>query len=159
MNQRAQALAQRFTTANAELIHYLDDCSEHDLDRVTTAEGWPVRVVAHHIALSHESLSTLVQLFADGQPLPPLTEEMIHAANAQHAVAYATVSQEATLDKLKHGVKHASAIISGLSDAALDRTSYFALFSAEITPEDVIEHLLILHLNGHLESIKAAVGK
>ena len=73
MSQRAQTLVQRFNAANAELISYIEGCTEQELDRVTADEGWPVRVTAHHLAVSHEPVADLAQLLASGQPLPSFT--------------------------------------------------------------------------------------
>jgi hypothetical protein len=159
MSQRAQELVQRFNAANAELISYIEGCSESDLDRVTAGEGWPVRVAAHHIAVSHEPVAGLAQLIATGQPLPPLTMEMFHHGNAQHAAEHATVSKQTILDTLQSGGAKASAIVSELNDEALDRAGHLILINADITAQATIENILIGHIGSHLESIKAAVGK
>ena len=159
MSQRTQELVQRFNAANAELISYIEGCTEHDLDCVTASEGWPVRVTAHHLAVSHEPVAGLAQLLANGQPLPSLTLEIFHHGNAQHAAEHATVSKQAILDRLQSGGAQASAIVSGLTDEALDRTGYFTLLNGEISAQAVIENILIGHVSSHLASIKAAVGQ
>ena len=159
MSQRVQVLVERFNNANAELISYIAGCTEEELDRVTAGEGWSVRVTAHHLAVSHEPVAGLAQLLASGQPLPPLTLEIFHHGNAQHAAEYATVSKQMILDTLQNGGAQASAVVSGLSDEALDRSGYFTLVNGEITAQGVIENILISHISSHLESIKAAVGK
>lgn len=159
MSPRIQALVQRFNAANAEMISYIENCSESDLDRVTAGEGWPVRVTAHHLAVSHEPVAGLAQLLASGQPLPPLTLEAFHHGNAQHAAEYATVSKQTILDALQSGGAKAGAVVSELSDEALDRAGHFTLLNGDITAQGVIENILIGHISGHLESIKAAVGK
>ena len=159
MSQRVQELVQRFNTANAELISYIEGCAEADLDRVTEGEGWSVRVAAHHIAASHEPVAGLVQLIASGQPLPPLTMEMFHHGNAQHAAEHATVSKQAVLDELQSGGAKASAIVSGLSDEELDRSGHLSLFNTDMSAQAAIENIFIGHIGGHLASIKATVGK
>lgn len=159
MSQRTQELVQRFNAVNAELISYIEGCAETDLDRITTGEGWPVRVTAHHLAVSHEPVAGLAQLLGSGQPLPSLTQEIFHHGNAQHAAEHATVSKQTLLDALHRGGAQASAIVSGLHDDTLDRSGYFTLINAEITAQDIIENILIGHVRSHLASIKAAVGK
>ncbi len=159
MSQRAQALVQHFNAANAEMIRYIEGCSESDLDRITAGEGWRVRVTAHHLAASHEPVAGLAQLVGSGQPLPPLTLEMFHHGNAQHAAEHATVSKQAILDALQSGGAKAGAVVSGLSDEALDRAGHFTLLNAAITAQGIIENILIAHISDHLESIKVAVGK
>ncbi len=159
MSQRAQALVQRFNAINAELISYIAECSESDLDRITAGEGWSVRVTAHHLAASHEPVAGLAQLVGSGQPLPPLTLEAFHHGNAQHAAEHATVSKQTILDTLQNGGAKAGAVVSGLSDEALDRAGHFTLINADITAQGIIENILIAHISDHLGSIKAAVGK
>ena len=159
MSQRAQALVQRFNSANTELISYIEGCTEEELDRVTVGEGWSVRVTAHHLAVSHEPVAGLAQLLGSGQPLPSLTLEMFHHGNAQHAAEYATVSKQTILNTLHSGGAQASAIVNGLSDEALDRAGHLSLLNADITAQEVIENILIGHISSHLASIKAVVGK
>lgn len=159
MSQRAQELAQRFITANDALIQYIEGCAETDLDQVTAGEGWSVRVTAHHIAVSHEPVAGLAHLIASGQPLPALTGEMFHQMNAQHAADHTTVSKTAILDTLRTGGAKAAAIVSGLSDEALDRVGHLTLINNDISTQAVIENILIGHIDSHLGSIKAAVGR
>jgi len=85
--------------------------------------------------------------------------EIFHHGNAQHAAEYATVSKQTILDTRQSGGAQASAVVSGLSDEALDRAGHFTLLNADITAQDVIENILIAHISSHLASIKAAVGK
>ncbi len=157
MSQRAQALAERFATVNEELIRTIESCSEAELDCVTAGEGWPVRVAAHHIAVSHEPVASLAQLVATSQPLPELTQEMFDHGNAQHAAEHATVGKQVILDTLQSGGAKAQTIVNELSDEDLDRSGH--IFNSDLTAESIIENILIGHANGHMASIKAAVGK
>ena len=151
MNQRALALVQRFNAANAEMISYIENCSENDLDRVTAGEARCVRVTAHHLAVSHEPVASLAQLLGSGQPLPPLTLEIFHHGNAQHAAEYATVSKQTILDALQSGGAKAGAVVSGLSDEALERSGHSTLINADITAQGIIENILIGHIGSHLK--------
>jgi hypothetical protein len=52
MNERiTQALAQ-FDEVHADVVEFVRGCTEHDWRERTTVEGWPVGVVAHHIAVA-----------------------------------------------------------------------------------------------------------
>lgn len=159
MSQRSQELAERFIAANEELIQCIEGCSEEALDCITADEEWPVRVTAHHIAVSHEPVAALAQMIADGQPLPTLTLKIFDEGNAKHAAEHATVSKKVIVDKLKESGAKAGEIIRALSDEALDRSSYFTLFEGDVTAEEIVENMLIGHVSGHTQSIKAAVGK
>ena len=82
MGKRSEELAKKFDTSCGEMNKTVEALSDAEWKKVTSAEKWPVGVVAHHVALVHEGISELVQLVAKGQPLPTLTMDMIHAGNA-----------------------------------------------------------------------------
>src|SRR5258708_6111241 len=83
MGTRSEELAKKFDASCGEMNKTVEALSDAEWKKVTSAEKWPVGVVAHHVAVSHEGISGLVQLVAKGQPLPSLTMDMIHAGNAQ----------------------------------------------------------------------------
>jgi hypothetical protein len=159
MSQRAQELVNRFEAANNAVIHYIEACSEEDLNKVTIGEGWRVGVAAHHIAVSHEPVAGLAYLIATGAELPPLTMEMFNHMNAQHAVEHANVSKAAALEGLAQGGAKAVAIVGGLNDEQLDHTAHVAAFGADMSAQQAIENILIWHITHHLDSIKVTVGK
>lgn len=159
MSQRAQELVQRFEAANDAMIHYIEACSEEELNKITSGEGWSVRVAAHHIAASHEPVAGLAHLLATGGELPPLTMEIINQGNAQHAVDHANVSKATVTDDLRQNGAKAAAMVAGLSDEQLDRSAHLGTFSATMSAQQVIENILISHVTYHLDSIKATVGK
>lgn len=159
MSQRAQELVQRFEAANDAMIHYIAACSEEELNKITSGEGWSVRVAAHHIAASHEPVAGLAYLLATGGELPPLTMEIIHQMNAQHAATHADVSKTTVIDDLRQNGAKAAAMVAGLSDEQLDRSAHLGTFGATMSAQQVIENILISHVTYHLDSIKATVGK
>lgn len=159
MSQRAQELVQRFDAANNAMIHYIEACSEEELNQVTSGEGWSVRVAAHHIAVSHEPVAGFVHLVASGAALPPLTIDLLNQMNAQHAAEHAHVSKTAILDGLRQNGAKAASMIAGLTDEQLDRSAHLPTFGATMSAQAVAENILIRHIDHHLESIKAAVGK
>lgn len=159
MSQRAQELVQRFEASNNAMIQYIAACSEEELDKVTSGEGWPVRVAAHHIAASHEPVASFVQVVATGAPWPPVTMEMLNQMNAQHAAEHAQVSKAAILEGLRQNGAKAAAVVAALTDEQLDRSAHLPTFGATMTAQQVAENILIWHIDHHLDSIKAAVGK
>ena len=159
MSQRAAELAAKLESANAAVIAALERCSDEQLKRTCEGEGWPVTVAAHHVAVSHTGIAGLVKLIADGQPVPPITMEMINAGNAQHAREFANVTREETLAALRTGGQAAVEMVRGLTDEQLDRTAPMAFAGgAEWSAAEVIERVLIGHPIGHGESIRTAVG-
>lgn len=159
MSQRTQELVQRFTAANNAMIQYIEGCSEDDLNKVTSGEGWRVRVAAHHIAASHEPVAGLAYLIATGADLPALSMEMFHQMNAKHAADFADVGKAAILEALQQGGAKAAGMVGGFSDEQLDRSAHLAAFGGNMSTQQVVENILIWHISHHLDSIKAAVGK
>jgi hypothetical protein len=159
MNERVHSLVQRFESANTALIASVEACSDADWQRVTSEEGWPVGVAAHHVARSYPAIGGFVVSIANGTPPIPLTPEMLDANNAQHAVEAATCTREETLDLLRQNGQAASDALRGLRDDQLRRTAPLVLMGgAEVSAEQMIELAMIGHPVEHLASIENAIG-
>ena len=158
MATRAEELAKKFDEACTEMNKTVEGLNDADWKKVTSAEKWPVGVVAHHAAEAHAGISGIVEKVAKGQPLPGLTMDMIHANNARHAKEQANVTKAETLALLKANGGKASAIVRGLSDAELDRSASLLGGMPAITAAQAIEAVLINHVNEHLASMKATIG-
>jgi hypothetical protein len=139
------------------LIAEVEKCPE---DKWGTArskpEDWPACVVAHHIASSHGAVSGIAMMIANGQPMPPVTVEMIHEGNARHAREFANVGKAETLKMLREEGAKAAQLVRGLSDEQLDRTA--DLIGRPMSAAAVIEHILIDHARQHTESFKGALA-
>jgi hypothetical protein len=156
MGARAEAYAKQLEEANAELVGLVERIPDDKWASLTTKpEGWPLCVVAHHVAESHGSIVGLAQAVATGQPVPPLTMEMIDQGNAQHAREHATAGKAETLRLLREGGTAAAGIVRGLSDEQLDRTG--PVLGNPMPASAVIEHILIDHVRQHLESVKGVL--
>ena len=158
MATRAEELAKKFDETCSEMNKTVEGLSDADWKKVTSAEKWPVAVVAHHVAQAHDGISGLVQLVAKGQPLPALTMDMIHAGNATHAKEQANVTKAETVALLKSNGSKASGIVRGLSDAELDRSASVLVGMPAMTAAQAIEGIMINHVREHLGSIRATTG-
>ena len=159
MSTRAADLAAKLDEANAAVIEAVESSSEADWQRVTSSEGWSVGVTARHIAASHLPIMGLIELVATGGEVPPVTMEMFHASNAQHAQEHAACTREEVLEILRRDGKAAADKLRGLSDEQLDRTASMAFAGgAEMSAVQLVEMILLGHPVQHLESIKAATA-
>ncbi len=156
MSQQAKALTERFEQANQELIGTVERCSDAEWRAPTSAEGWPVGVAAHHLAEGHKAIAALIQLAATGQPLPVLSMEMLDQRNAEHARQHANCTKAETLELLRQHGATAAATVSGLSDDQLNRTAPWR--TGPLKVREMIERILIGHIQNHLGSIRAAIG-
>jgi uncharacterized damage-inducible protein DinB len=158
MCARATDLADRLVAANAAVIEAVENSSDADWQRVTSSEGWTVGVTARHIAVSHVPIMGLVELVATGGEVPPITIEMFHAGNAQHAQEHASCTREEVLEILRRDGKAAADKLRGLSDEQLDNAAELPLLGGRrLSAAEIVETGLIGHPRSHLESIRAAL--
>jgi hypothetical protein len=158
MGARAEKLASKFDESCRELNQVVERLSDADWKKVTSAEKWPVGVVAHHVAGGHARISRLVQLVAKGQPVPHLTRDMVNENNAKHAKEHAHTGKAETLELLRTNGANATSMVRGLSDAELDRSGTVLSGMPPVTAVQAIEGILINHVHEHLRSIKATTG-
>ena len=160
MSERADALADKLERVYADVEQAIESCSDDEWRNAWSDEGWSVGVTAHHVAGAHETILGIVQAVANGQPVPSITPEMLDGYNAQHAVEFANTTREDVLALHRPAARATVAAIRGLSDEQLDRTAAIPLIGdAPTSAQQLIEMGLIGHPTGHLESIRAAVGR
>ena len=158
MSERAEALARRFEQTNEELIATVQSCSDEQWRKTCPGEQWSVGVTAHHVGTSYGPIAGFVQALATGQPVPPLTSEMLDASNAEHARQFAGCTKEETVELLRSGGRAAASIVRGLSDEQLDNGAELALMGGQrVSAGQFAEMVLIGHPTSHLESIRATV--
>ena len=157
MGQKSIELASRFEQANRELIALVEACSEAEWRKTTTAEQWPVAVVAHHVGGGHSLIAGLVRKIADGEPLPPANWDVIHSMNAQHAREHANATKAETLGLLRQGGADAATMVRGLSDEQLARTG--SVLGQPMTAAQLIDGILIGHVLEHGGSLRTALGR
>jgi uncharacterized protein (TIGR03083 family) len=151
MSERARTLADRFEQANRELIATVERLSDAHWKAKTSAEGWSVGVVAHHVAGGHLGISGVVQKIASGESFPmPNLDKM----NAEHAAQFANATKAETLALLRQNAAAAAAMVRGLGDAQLDHVGGPMNMSAAQT----IERVLIGHIDDHHASIRKTIG-
>ena len=157
MSERARTLAQQFEQANHALIATVDRLSDDQWRAKTPGDGRSVGVVAHHVAEGHKGIAGLAGAIAHGQPVPPLTMDMIHQGNATHAAQHAHCTKAETLALLRQNGAAAAATVRGLGEAELDRAATLPL--GTMSASQVIERILIGHVHDHHGSIQKAIGE
>jgi len=157
MGAKGETFATQFEVKVKEATTLLEKLSDADWKKTTSAEKWTVGVVAHHVAQSHAGIAGLVDMVAKGKPLPHMTMDMIHEGNAKHAKEHANTTKAETLALSKENSAKAAGMVRGLSDEELERSAPL-LGGPPMTSAQVIEVILINHVNEHLGSIKATTG-
>jgi hypothetical protein len=158
MGARAESLAKQFETKAAEMTAVIKGLTDVDWKKTTEAEKWSVGVTAHHVAGGHEGILGIVKTLAAGQSIPNFTMDMLHEMNATHAKEQAGCTKAETLALHEKNAAAAVAVVRGLSDAELDRKGTVLAEMPAMTTQQVIEAILINHINDHMGSIRKTVG-
>jgi hypothetical protein len=157
MAGKADQLARRYEDAVANFISDVEGLSDADLRAKTDVEGWTVAACAHHAATASAPLASMAQAAAMGGPMPPITQAMLDEMNAKHAQDFAACSREETLAAIREQAPAAAQVVRGLSDEQLGRAAELP-FGMTMTAEQIIENVLIGHLVGHSQSIRAVTA-
>jgi len=158
MGARAEALAKKYEAKAAELTATIQKLSDADWKKVTAAEKWPVGVTAHHVAGGHEPISGIVKTIASGQSIPNFTAGMLDEMNAKHAKDFAGCTKAETLALHEKGAKAAAAVVRSIPDADLDKSGTVLTGMPAMTAQQVVEGILINHIDDHMGSIRKTVG-
>lgn len=153
MNARTQQLSAQFNAANQAVMAALKEYSPADWAKIPVNELRSVGVLAYHIAEGYPAIFGLAQLIANGQPLPPLTVEMLHLGNAQQAATYADADPAGALALLQRNGTLVDEQLRALTDEQLAQTA--ELFGQTVTAQGFIEHTLIGHIHEHASSIQS----
>lgn len=145
----------QFTDLNNEIIAFVERCPATLWRTPCANDSRTVAVVAHHIAASHEPVMQLVQLVADGQPLPALSYELFDAANAQHAQQAANCTQPEVIALLREKGQAVATTLRQLHPDQLARAAHISFANATMRAQDVIEQILIGHAQMHFANIQA----
>ncbi|MFN8483301.1 MAG: DinB family protein [Anaerolineae bacterium] len=157
---RAQQMANRFQWLNDQVIAFVEPLTEEQWAMPCGDDHRPIGVVAHHVATAYGAFTRWVATMANGQPLPPVTLDVINNLNAQHAETNAAVGKIETVDLLRQNGGAAVAAVSNLSDEDLARSGTMPLLGdAPVTTAQLIGGLLMAHTNGHLTAMRGALGR
>ncbi len=157
MSERAQTLAQRFDEELQAFIALTEAFTPEQWRQLSTIEGWPVGVVAHHVAIAFPVVTRWIQKVAAGRPVS-LPRSAINEANAQHAQVEGGYAQADTIALLREHGAATAAYLRGLSDEELQQKAPLAPAEGqELSADQVIRHSLIHHIQEHKAHIQQAL--
>jgi hypothetical protein len=158
MSQRATGLADQFEEAVADFAKGVEGCSDKQWAAVCNAEGWSVAQTAQHVSGQFPLEMEFITAAAEGRALPAYTWDEINGKNDGRAAKNAAATKADVLKELRAGAASTASYIRALSDEQLDRTGSLPLADgASVSTQQLIEGgVLIAHVTGHLESIRAA---
>lgn len=159
MGAKGEALAKQFEGKVQEATTVIERLSDADWKKVTSAEKWSVGVVAHHVAVGHEGIAGIIKTVSAGQSMPNFTMDMLHAMNAKHAQEHANCTKAETLALHKKNAAAAAALVRGFSDAELAKSGTVLAGMPPMSVEQIVNGILINHIDEHCGSIRATVGR
>ena len=156
---RSERFATQFQDANDEMVAFVERCTAEQWRQACNGEGWPVAVVAHHVASTQPAFIRLVEELASGATLAPrISMDVVDQLNALHAHDYAGVGKEDVLDLLRTSGDSMVRLLRGLTDAQLGvSTTVFG--GRERSLAQMIEMIVIGHSRLHLASMRATVDQ
>jgi uncharacterized damage-inducible protein DinB len=159
MSERATELANRFTTANDELIGIIQGASDGELQTICPGEQWSVLVTARHVAIAYRVVGSWIRRVANGEDIP-VTRRQIDEGNALHAQEFAGTTREEVLTLLRDNGIKAADTIRNLSDEQLDTSAAMGPADGDrITAEQVTQSALIHHITDHTADIRATLAQ
>ena len=153
---RAQELVATVLKDYNEIIETVEALTEEQWRSKTADEGWPVGVVAHHMA----TVSGVEQIeWALSTPPTPFWPDMnqVDAENAQHALDFADCTKEETLDLLRGACSRIDGILGALTDEQL-KIRGVSVGGGPGTVEQYILLFMPMHLESHYGSILKTIS-
>jgi hypothetical protein len=149
------AMAEEIADANAELIGFVESCSDAEWGAVCRAERWRVGVVAHHIAWGHERAADWINAIRNGIPIPG-SPRAHDASNAIKAAQVAGIRRDEVIFLARRNAERLVAILRSLTEEDFERAVPFG--PARGRPLS-IEGLGRSHLDRHLASMRATLRR
>lgn len=159
MSQRAEKLAADFEQATAEFAREVENTPDDKWQKAQGPEGWSVAATAQHVAGQFYPIENeYISAAAEGKPVPTYSWDDINGKNDNRAAQNTSASRAEVLQQLRTDSARMADYVRGLTDEQLDRQISLPLADgAMVSTQQLIEGgVLIDHVRGHLESIRAA---
>ena len=154
---RAQDLVAPIVKLYDEAIKTVEALTEEQLQLKTADEGWPVCVVAHHLAAV--SGDEPIEWVLSGHSAPFWTDmNEVDAINAQHARDFSECTKEEILNLLRDASSRVEKVVGALTDEQL-KIRGVTIGGGPTTVEQFILIMIPLHFESHHESILQTISQ
>ena len=148
-------LAEEIADANADLIAFVEACSEKDWKATCRAERWSVGVVAHHIAWGHERSADWIRAIRSAIPVPG-SPQALNASNGLKALQVAGISRDEVISLARRNADELVALLRSLTEEDFHKSVPFGPAGGRAL---AIEGLGRSHLDRHLGSMRATLHR
>ena len=158
MNEKAKNLAERLAAFNAGAIAFVEGVRQDDWTKPTEAENWPAGVTARHIGAGHYGILPLARMIVAGEPLPDITMDAIVEMGNEHARNHAGCTREEVISVLREQGEAVIGWVADRTDEELYRKAHFPLFGKEVSAFELIEAVVLVSGQEHLDSLKKTLA-
>lgn len=150
-----EVLADAISSKVSEIIATLERLSDEQWRRTCASEGWPVGLVAFHIALGIERQGGWIEDALEGRPVHEFSWDRTDEMNAAVARAEILPSRPFVLAGLAAGAERLRARLQNMSDIDADRVA-LSYRSRDLSVQ-VLMQVFMRHIDEHHASIRNAV--
>ena len=153
---RAQELVAAFDEVSEAYFKTVEELTDEQWRLKTTAEGWSVAAVAHHIAFAN-GVEQLEGILRGDAKKGLIDTDEIDAQNAQHAGEFADCTKKETLDLARHAFSSVGRLLGRVTDEQVNTRGEVPGGS------DTIDHwlgnVMVNHVVSHHESIIETISQ
>jgi hypothetical protein len=157
MDPRIEQALTQFDEVHAEVVAFVRACDEHEWRELTTVEGWPVGVVAHHIAAGYTTAMGWIELLRVGEPVPGNSDSH-DDGNARHAAEFASTTKEQTLADLETNAAAFREFLAGISADELPMDAMHGPAGGVVISVERMVRATAGHPRFHLGNMRQAVS-
>jgi len=148
-------MAEEIMDANAELLAFIETCSEQEWRAICRGERWSIGVVAHHIAWGHERAAGWVRSIRNGIPIPG-SPQAHNVSNALKATQVAGISRDEVAFLARRNADQLVALFRSLADEDFRKSVPFGPSGSRRLSVDGLGRS---HLDRHLASMRATLRR
>lgn len=157
MNQRIEQAVQELDEVHAEVVSFVRACDEREWREVSTVEGWPVGVIAHHIAVGHTAAIRWIDHLRRGEAIPG-DPDSHDEGNARHAAEFASTTKEQTLADMESSAARLREYLLTIPVEELRREAEHGPAGGRVISVERMVLATARHPRMHLENMRAAIG-
>jgi uncharacterized damage-inducible protein DinB len=148
-------MAEEIMDANAELLAFIETCSDQEWKATCRGERWSIGVVAHHIAWGHERAAGWIGSIYNGIPIPG-SPQAHNASNALKAAQVAGISRDEVAFLARRNADQLVALFRSLADEDFRKSVPFGPSGGRRLSVDGLGRS---HLDRHLASMRATLRR
>jgi hypothetical protein len=158
MDPRIETALTELDEVHAEVVEFVRGCDEREWRELTTVEGWPVGVVAHHIAVGHILVIGWLDHLRRGEAVPgdPSGHD---EGNARHAAEFDRATKQQTLDDLQANKARLVEYLAGITPEEMSRQAVHGPAGGVVISVERMVRATAGHPRAHLANMREVVER